>query len=94
MKVIKHYETDEIQITWQPDLCEHSANCFKALHTVFNPRVRPWVQPEHATTDQIVDAIEQCPSGALSYELLQIELPNGQNASKNDENDPKSAENT
>jgi hypothetical protein len=34
---------------------------------VFDPRRRPWITPEQATTQQIVEQIKKCPSGALSY---------------------------
>ncbi len=32
-------------------------------------RKKPWITPEGATTEQIIDQIKKCPSGALSYYL-------------------------
>jgi len=54
---------------WQPAKCIHSMNCFKGLPQVFDPNKRPWANAEGATTEQIVNQIKNCPSGALSYEM-------------------------
>lgn len=62
------YETDELVIHWDSSRCIHSANCLRALPAVFDTDQRPWVQPEGSPDDEIVAAIELCPSGALGYE--------------------------
>ena len=49
--------------------CIHAAECADGLPEVFNPNERPWVNPEGADVDKIVEVIERCPSGALKYEL-------------------------
>lgn len=67
MNIIKHYTNGEVTIVWQPDICIHSAKCFHGLPEVFDPREKPWIRPEGATTEQIVAQVERCPSGALSY---------------------------
>ncbi|PUZ29092.1 (4Fe-4S)-binding protein [Chitinophaga parva] len=67
MNIIKHYTNGEVTIVWQPDVCIHSAKCFHGLPEVFDPREKPWIRPEGATTEQIVAQVERCPSGALSY---------------------------
>lgn len=64
--VIKHYSTDEVTVVWQPEKCIHSAHCFRNLPSVFNPRVKPWVQPENADSSELVSVVNGCPSGALS----------------------------
>lgn len=66
----KEYKKDDITIVWQPDVCIHSAICWRgehALSTVFNPSERPWIKPEAETTERIIAQINKCPSGALSY---------------------------
>lgn len=65
--ITKKYTNGEVTVVWKPGLCIHSAICFKGLPTVFDPRKRPWVTPEGGTTQQIVEQIKKCPSGALSY---------------------------
>jgi len=61
------YDTDDLVIEWHAERCVHVARCLEALPEVFDTRRRPWIQPEHAGTDSIVAAIEQCPTGALRY---------------------------
>ena len=72
-KFDKTYTNGEVTVYWQPDVCIHSTKCFTSLPEVFNPRIRPWVQPEHSTTDKIVETVKNCPSGALSFKY-NIEL--------------------
>lgn len=62
-----HYENDDMTIVWKPDVCIHAANCVKNLPKVYNPKARPWIKIENATTEELKDQIKTCPSGALSY---------------------------
>ena len=34
---------------------------------VFNPRIKPWINPLAATTEKMIEHVGHCPSGALSY---------------------------
>jgi uncharacterized Fe-S cluster protein YjdI len=45
----------------------HSAVCWKGLIEVFNPKVKPWIKMDGATTEIIIEQVKKCPSGALSY---------------------------
>ncbi len=65
----KEYSNGEMTIVWKPDLCTHSAKCARGLPQVFQPRDKPWIKQHAATTEQIVNQIKNCPSGALSYYL-------------------------
>jgi len=68
----KEYSNGEVTIVWQSGLCIHSTKCWKGatgLIEVFNPREKPWIKPEGAATEKIINQINQCPSGALSYYL-------------------------
>jgi uncharacterized Fe-S cluster protein YjdI len=62
----KFYSNGEVTIHWQPALCKHTAICFRGLPQVFDPRKRPWITPEGASTEEIVRQVKACPSGALS----------------------------
>lgn len=63
---IKHYERDGVTVVWKPELCEHSTKCFRGLPSVFNPRIKPWVDLSGSTPELIIAQVQQCPSGALS----------------------------
>ena len=67
---VREYTNGEITILWQSGKCIHSANCARGLHTVFKPKERPWVQHENATSQEIIDTVAKCPSGALSIKDL------------------------
>ncbi|WP_353185273.1 (4Fe-4S)-binding protein [Parapedobacter lycopersici] len=60
------YTNGEVTILWKPEKCIHSGVCVRALPQVYNPKERPWIKPENATSKQLMDQVAQCPSGALS----------------------------
>lgn len=66
-EIKKEYTNGEITIVWKPKLCIHSTNCVKALPQVYDPEARPWIKPENATTEALLEQLKTCPSGALSY---------------------------
>lgn len=63
------YTNGELTIVWQPELCEHAGICVRTLPAVYNPKERPWVKIENATTSELIAQIDKCPSKALSYRL-------------------------
>jgi len=67
MATIKEYTNNEITIVWKPDLCIHSAECVKGLPQVFNPQKRPWIDIKAANSAELMETIDKCPSGALTY---------------------------
>ena len=60
------YSNGEITILWKPELCTHSGICVKTLPQVYNPKERPWVKPENAPTEELINQVAKFPSGALS----------------------------
>lgn len=62
-----HYNNADITVNWKPELCIHCGVCARGLPGVFDPRRRPWIDMTQATTLQIIDQVNKCPSGALSY---------------------------
>jgi uncharacterized Fe-S cluster protein YjdI/CDGSH-type Zn-finger protein len=66
----RRYETSQIRVHWDSSLCIHTAICLRSLPEVFDVNRRPWVDIEGAAADEIAEAIERCPSGALTYERL------------------------
>lgn len=67
MEKVIEYPNGEITVIWKPEMCEHAGVCVKMLPNVYRPKERPWVKLELATTEELIDQIDQCPSGALSY---------------------------
>jgi len=60
------YTNGEVTILWKPELCEHAGICVKTLPKVYNPKERPWVKAENATSEELINQVKKCPSGALS----------------------------
>jgi uncharacterized Fe-S cluster protein YjdI len=67
---IQHYESEQIAVTFDPNLCIHAARCIAGNPLVFDVRRRNWIDPEAGTADDIAAVIERCPSGALQYHRL------------------------
>ncbi|WP_194976356.1 (4Fe-4S)-binding protein [Aquiflexum lacus] len=63
----KEYSNGEITIKWQPKLCQHAGICVKLLPDVYKPKESPWISIGNASTEDLKNQVNQCPSGALSF---------------------------
>lgn len=63
----KEYSNGVVTIVWKPDSCIHSAICVKGLGDVFQPKEKPWIKIDSASTEALVKQVKACPSGAISY---------------------------
>lgn len=61
------YKNENITIHWDQSKCIHAGVCVTSLPNVYNPKERPWVKIENASTVELKAQIDKCPSGALSY---------------------------
>lgn len=66
---MKEYKNENIVVYWMPELCAHPGTCVRALPEVFNPGKRPWIDIEAASPEEIIKAIDLCPTGALRYSI-------------------------
>jgi uncharacterized Fe-S cluster protein YjdI len=65
---VHRYEGQALTITYDAKVCTHAGECVKGLPGVFNPKAKPWVNPDGASVDDAIAAIARCPSGALGFE--------------------------
>jgi CDGSH-type Zn-finger protein/truncated hemoglobin YjbI len=65
---------EEVQLTVYDNrgICQHSGFCTDRLNTVFHTE-GPFVTPSGGRMDDIIRAIRDCPSGALSYAIDGVE---------------------
>ena len=62
----KEYSNGEITILWTAKKCQHAGVCVRMLPQVYNPKEKPWIKIENASTAELIDQVSKCPSGALS----------------------------
>ena len=54
-------------------ICSHAGFCTDRLASVFRPKTKPWIDPDGAPIEEVIDAVKRCPSGALSYSIDGVE---------------------
>lgn len=57
-------------------ICSHAAECVNNLPSVFKLGSKPWIDPDGAKTEHIINAVQKCPSGALSFSIDGIQYRN------------------
>ncbi|PSM53242.1 Fer4_19 domain-containing protein [Campylobacter blaseri] len=67
-QIVKKYEKDGLTVYWKPNTCTHAGKCVKGSPKVFDVNRRPWVKLDEDSIEHIMEVIDRCPSGALSYE--------------------------
>jgi len=73
---LQTYEADRIVVTFDPELCRHSAVCVRGLPAVFDVRRREWIKPDLATAEAVAAQVARCPSGALQCRRKDVRDPN------------------
>jgi CDGSH-type Zn-finger protein len=69
----KSYVGKKVTIHDNRKICSHAEECINNLPSVFKLNSRPWIDPDGARVEEIVQTIRKCPSGALSYSIDGIE---------------------
>ncbi len=67
--VLDTYRGKEITVHDNRSLCAHAGYCTDGLPGVFRLREDPFVDPDGASAEEIIDVVKRCPSGALSYSV-------------------------
>ncbi len=64
-----NYAGKTITIHDNRGICSHAGFCSDNLPKVFGGGERGWINPDAATAKRIIEVIDMCPSGALSYSV-------------------------
>ncbi len=63
------YRGKRITIHDNRAICAHAERCTDGLASVFKYGSEPWIDPDGAQVQAIIETIRACPSGALSYSI-------------------------
>ena len=67
-EIVKKYSNNDITVLWKHAKCIHAGECVKRLPKVYKPSEKPWITVENASTEELRNQINACPSGALSIQ--------------------------
>ncbi len=76
------YPGNEVNVQWDGRLCIHIGECGRAEGELFVGGRKPWCNPDLASQDEVVDVVQRCPTGALTYQFKDAQL-NEQAAEQN-----------
>ena len=66
---VDSYTGTKITIHDNRSICAHAGFCTDKLASVFRMGEEPWIDANGASVDDIIAAVDRCPSGALSYTI-------------------------
>jgi len=61
------YQGADANIRWDGRLCIHVQECGRSADELFVGGRDPWGMPDAETSETVVDVVERCPTGALTY---------------------------
>ena len=65
----KRFSGEQVDVDWDGRLCIHVAECGRAKGELFVGGREPWAQPDLVPLQEVIDVVERCPTGALTYEV-------------------------
>lgn len=68
-KEIFNFNGKDVDVEWDGRLCIHIAECGQSTGELFIGGRQPWCIPDKAEPEDVVDIVERCPTGALTYQL-------------------------
>ncbi len=66
---VKNYVGKDITVHDNRGVCAHDGSCTTYCPGGFDIEKRPWINPDGAKIKEVIETVEKCPSGALSYTL-------------------------
>ncbi|MCD2255416.1 (4Fe-4S)-binding protein [Agrilactobacillus fermenti] len=63
----RKYTGKHVDVFFNTNLCQHSGNCVRGLHAVFDLERKPWILADNADPEAVERIINTCPSGALRF---------------------------
>ena len=67
------YEGSRVTIRDNRGICAHAGICTDRLASVFRMGQEPWIDADGASVEAIVEAVDRCPSGAITCTVGDVE---------------------
>jgi uncharacterized Fe-S cluster protein YjdI len=68
---IQDYRGQSIVVRFDSAKCIHSRHCVLDQPRVFQANVEgPWINPDNASVEAVLQVAHDCPSGAITYQRL------------------------
>ena len=64
-KPLQVYQTNELVVSFDPNVCRHAGECIRGLPQVFDVSRPDWIRLSGVWPEEIVAVVARCPSGAL-----------------------------
>lgn len=68
------FSNKDITVSYNPKCCANAGFCAQQLSEVFRTSVIPWINLDGAETEEVINQVKKCPSGALQYNLNQKDV--------------------
>jgi len=66
---LKTFQAEGITVHFNRSICSGAAACVHSLPSVFESSGGDWIHPERAPVAEVIAAVRNCPSGALTFTL-------------------------
>jgi len=63
---VRDYPGRSYTVRYDSKRCIHAEECVHSAPQVFDPKARPWIQPDNATAEHLAQVVARCPTGALT----------------------------
>jgi CDGSH-type Zn-finger protein/uncharacterized Fe-S cluster protein YjdI len=62
----REYRGAGVVISYDAKRCIHAGECVRGAPEVFDPKAKPWIQPERGSAARLIEVVARCPTGALA----------------------------
>jgi uncharacterized Fe-S cluster protein YjdI/CDGSH-type Zn-finger protein len=66
MSEVKEYRGVGLVVRFDAARCIHAGECVHGAPEVFDPKAKPWIQPDKGDAERLIAVVAKCPSGALT----------------------------
>ena len=63
---IREYVGKEVTVRYEAARCIHAGECTRGAPEAFDRDARPWIRPDGASVEHLVNVVARCPTGALT----------------------------